>query len=520
MRFAIAALMTFLLIGTIFAQDAQTAQDQTSLDQPAQDQTVLDQPAQDQTGLDQPAPDQTVQDQNAPDTANTQTTTPAPVKNPPTVPTKETPKSKLAFAGGINLGSDVLLSGAGNSPETWTRFGFQPDLSYGKVGIGFDLTFHFMLYKTQDTAFTLYPGDWVPNYNGNGKTVFDVYLPKIMYVRYGLKGEDPFFAKLGSINDLSLGNGFIMSNYSNMLFLPQQRIFGLDLGLDGSLFNFPFVGLEALTGNLAQLDVVGGRVFARPLVSTSIPILKNMQVGATIVADTNPDLYSTTGAAAKTIAAYGADIAVPILGGKVFPLVAFTDLAIDPNQTTGWMIGFGGRLISVFTYGAQLRVLQNGFIPSYFDANYDIFRAKKYVFMQLTPSTGTYYGWNASLGTSLFTDKFVFNTTMDGPFTVKGVVANPSVNANQVDYPHLRGVLRLNQIDKFPFFFDASYDKYLIGAKTGFFQDLVDPTDAVIGLNVNYKTGASVLTLAYNAKWNPLTSQFDVTSSLQVSMKF
>ena len=108
---------------------------------------------------------------------------------------------------------------------------------------------------------------------------------------------------------------------------------------------------------------------------------------------------------------------------------------------------------------------------------------------------------------------------MDGPFTVKGVAAIPS-SANQVDYPHLRGVLRLNEIKSFPFFFDASYDKYLIGAKTGFFQDLVDPTDAVIGLNVNYKTGASVLTLAYNAKWNPLTSQFDVTSSLQVSMKF
>ena len=506
MRFAIAALMTFLLIGTIIAQEAQTAQDQTALDQPVQDQ---------------PAQDQTVPDQPAPDTSNTPTATPAPVKNPVTAAPAETPKNKLAFAGGINLGSDVLLSGALNTPETWTRFGFQPDFSFGKIGIGFDLTFHFMLYKTQDTAFTLYPGDWIPNYNGIGKTVFDVYLPKIMYVRYGLKGEDPFFAKLGSINDLSLGNGFIMSNYSNMLFLPQQRIFGLDLGLDGSLFNFPYVGLEALTGNLAQLDVIGGRVFARPLVTTAIPILKNMQVGATVVADTNPYLYNKplSGASAKTIAAYGADIAVPILGGKVYPLVAFTDVAIDPNQTAGWMIGFGGRLISVFTYGAQLRVLQNGFIPTYFDANYDIYRAKKYDYMQLTPSSGTYIGWNASLGTSLFTDTFVFNATMDGPFTVKGVAAIPS-SANQVDYPHLRGVLRLNEIKSFPFFFDASYDKYLIGAKTGFFQDLVDPTDAVIGLNVNYKTGASVLTLAYNAKWNPLTSQFDVTSSLQVSMKF
>jgi hypothetical protein len=324
---------------------------------------------------------------------------------------------------------------------------------------------------------------------------------------------------LGSINDLSLGNGFIMSDYSNMHFMPQQRIFGLDLGVDGSLFNFPYVGIEALTGNLARFDVVGTRVFARPLVGTSIPILKNMQVGATIVADTKPDLYAPTTAAAKPIYAYGADVVVPILGGKAFPLAAFTDLAFDPNNSMGYMLGFGGRIIGIFTYGAQIRILENGFIPSYFDANYDIFRATKFDFMQQPTSGGFYEGWYASLGTSLFTDKLVFNTTIDGPFSVQGIAADPAF-AKQTDYPHLRGVLKLNEIDKFPFFFSASYDKYLIGAVSGFFKDFVDPTDAVVGLDINYKTGASVLTLAYDAKWSPAKGEFEVTSSLQASMKF
>ena len=85
-------------------------------------------------------------------------------------------------------------------------------------------------------------------------------------------------------------------------------------------------------------------------------------------------------------------------------------------------------------------------------------------------------------------------------------------------------MLRLNQIETFPFYFDASYEKYFIGAENGFFQDLVDPTNAVIGLDMNYKTGASVLTLAYNVKWDPTANngqgQFDVTSSLQASMNF
>lgn len=222
----------------------------------------------------------------------------------------------------MTLGSDVMLTGPDNGSETWTRLGFQPDLSFGKTGIGFDFSFHFMLYPDPNTTIKVYPGDWVPNYGGTGKSVWDISLPKIMYVRYGLKGLDPFFAKFGSIDDLSLGDGFIMSDYSN------------------ALFNFPFVGIEAIAGNLARLDVIGARVYARPLVDTSIPLLKDLQAGVTAVADTNPYLYDLGATvAAKTVAAYGVDIMFPILDGDLFPMQAFTDLAVDPDRTTGWMIG-------------------------------------------------------------------------------------------------------------------------------------------------------------------------------------
>jgi hypothetical protein len=486
MRFAIAAIMTLFLVGSIFAQDAPLPAD-----------------------------------------ATTQEAQPAAAAVPAEPAAPSASGGQFAFKGGVTLGSDVLLTGpddaSGNpSSETWTLLGFQPDLSFGKIGIGLDLSFHFKLYPDPDTAMKFYKGDWVPD---NGKNVFDVYLPKILYVRYGLKGEDPLFAKVGSINDLSLGNGFIMSDYSNMNWLPETRISGLDLGLDGSLFKFPYVGIELLTGNLARLDVVGGRVYVRPLVGTSIPIIKNMQVGASFVADTDPYLYSDTAASADTIAAYGADIVVPLLGGKVFPLAFFTDVAVDPNQSAGWMVGFGGKLLGLFTYGGQLRLLGAGFIPAYFDANYDIYRAVKYDYMQDDSNTegSGFAGWYASIGTSLIADKLVFNAALDGPFSAAGKASDLST-ADQTDYPHLRGVLRLDQIEKIPFFFDASYEKYLIGAKDGFFQDLVDPTDAVIGMNINYQTGASVLTLAYNAKWDPQADsgkgKFLVTSSLRASMKF
>ena len=43
------------------------------------------------------------------------------------------------FQAGISLGTDVLIDSPGN-PETWNSLGFQPDLSFGNFGIGFDLT--------------------------------------------------------------------------------------------------------------------------------------------------------------------------------------------------------------------------------------------------------------------------------------------------------------------------------------------------------------------------------------------
>ncbi len=437
------------------------------------------------------------------------------------------PAKPFSFKGGIELGSDVLPTGelVNGKPtnEAWTKLGFQPDLGFGKFGVGIDLSFRFQLYpQDSDNAIKIYEGDWVPS---GDKNFLDVYLPKIMYFRYGLKGEDPLFAKLGSINDLSLGNGFIVGNYSNMKFMPETRIFGLDLGIDGRLFNFPYVGFEALTGNLARFDVIGGRVFARPFVGTELPILKNLQAGLTVAMDTQPDLYKAPSNPVETMTAYGVDVMAPILGGKAFPLAAFMDIAFDPNATMGSMIGFGGKLVGIINYGAQIRVLQDGFIPVYFDANYDLYRARKHDFMTTDALKGDAFnaGWYASLGTSFLGDQIVFNAALDGPMKEKPAVAS----SDQTDYPHLRGIFHFGEGVIGGIYFDASYEKYFLGKENGFFKDLVDPTDAVIGLAVNYKTGASVLTLKYDASWNPdfnngdgTFGKFEVRSSLSASMKF
>jgi len=434
----------------------------------------------------------------------------------------------FGFRSGASLGTDTLptgpLSGGNPTMESWTLLAFQPDISFGKFGIGLDLGLHFQLYpQGSNNSVEIYQGDWVPDYQGNGRTFLDVYLPKFMYVRYGIKGEDPFFAKLGSIDDLTLGNGFIMGDYTNTLFLPDRRIFGLDFGLDGSAFDFPYAGFEGIAGNVAHFDVVGGRAYLRPLAGSEIPIVKDMQVGATAVFDTDPYLYTDTSVggpypASSAIGVYGADVTVPIRGGKLFPLTAFTDVAFEPNKSSGEMIGANGRVIGVFLYGAQLRLFQPGFIPDYFDSAYDLYRAQKYAYMQLSPTGDTYLGWYTSLGTAFLGDKIVFKVSLDGPFQALPASYLPGVTP-QTAYPHAKATFHFGE-GIIPFFFDASYEKYYLGAYRGFFPDLVDPTNAVMILSINYRTGATVLTLRYNAAYDPTTDSFDVSSSISASVKF
>ncbi|MFZ4618670.1 MAG: hypothetical protein ACOYM2_21100, partial [Rectinemataceae bacterium] len=196
----------------------------------------------------------------------------------------------------------------------------------------------------------------------------------------------------------------------------------------------------------------------------------------------------------------------------------------EPKSRTGFMIGAGGTLLGIFSYGTQLRILSPGFIPTYFDANYDLNREKKAIAVSSVAlaSEKSVLGWLASIGTNLLGDKLGANVSIDGPFSGDAAAANPQA---QAAWPHLRGVARLADGLLPGVYADATYEKYYIGKVKGFFQDLVDPTDAIAGMNINYKTGGSVLTLMYNAKWvdengTPEETDWKVSSSIQAAIKF
>jgi hypothetical protein len=412
------------------------------------------------------------------------------------------------FGLSLGLGADSFL--IDGQEVTYQKITLAPDFAFGKFGIGLEITLHYTFTQAAGIEPVKTEGDWVP---GPGQTILDVYLPKFQYIRYGLKG-DPLFVKLGSIEDATLGNGFIMNNYDNTLFLPERRIFGLALDLDGALFKFPYVGLETFAGNVARFDVIGSRLYFRPLAFLDTPIIKNLQVGGTFATDTDPGLYEPGSPYRAPVFLAGADVRLPILTAPAASLAVFSDVAfLTNNGSVGNMVGLGGRLFGFLLYGTQVRFLGQGFVPVYFDAAYDLFRQDKWDIATGVKHLPAYTGWLASLGFSLFADLLVFNLTVDGPFQ------GYRDRTRYLDWPHLLAQLTVGKGLIPNLTLQASYDKRSLGARYGFFQDLVDATYAVIRGRLNYSIGRAVLSLVYDISKDPVTGEWKTHSGIESAIE-
>ena len=401
-------------------------------------------------------------------------------------------------------------------PVTYQSLGMTPDISFAKLGVGLALTINYR-FTGSDSSFTIRRADWVPDVV-TFESVVALYLPKIMYVRWGLRG-DPLFLKFGSFNDGTLGDGFIMGDYDNTLFLPDDRHFGLQAGLDGSLFSFPLLGVETVLGNLVALDVLGARLYLRPLIGTGIPLFKNLEFGATYAVDRSPYRGTTSTGTPSPVAVFGADSRLPLVNvPNIVSLIAFADAASIQGAWWGGMFGVGGRLINLFTYGLQFRVLGDNFIPDYFGPTYDLLRDKQYdIVMKVGPagSVPAQVGWQASLGTSLLDDKLIFRVSLDAPFAAPP--ANPTPEEALLVYPHLRGIFSLGEGLVPGITFDFSYDKKGIAT----FAGLVDPTNAAIKAQINFKSGPAVISFIYKIVYDPSQAgadKWNVTSGLQSSI--
>jgi hypothetical protein len=475
----------------------------------------------------------------------------------PAVAADEPAGGVAGFLAGFDLGlgvgataftdvvDDVLVT------TTYQKVSLSPDLAFGKFGLGLDITLHVNFSGGPTGDKYVRTEDWVPASFQDpaaelGEKLTDLgelYLGKFRYIRWGLRGE-PLYIKFGMIEDGSLGNGFLMGDYSNTMYLPGTRILGLALGVDGSLFKFPLLGLETFVGNLARFDVFGGRVYVRPLSLTGVPILKNLSVGVTGALDRDPYLYGDGDPdlvlpAASPVVALGLDLQQPILSSPLLSLAAFADWGMLMSSTAGGsvngmgaMVGAGGKLIGFLTYGAQIRMIGPRFVPVYFDSTYDLDRAAKYQTLTADAAdiaAAWYAQWVASIGASFMDDNILFRISASGPFVPPVDIGGVALDNSELSAPQVKGLAKVEGDFLRGFSFVASYDKKDLDTTSfgNLVRDLVSPLDALIQARVNYKTGPAVISFVYNLKYLPepvlddqgVERRWEITSGLETSIQ-
>lgn len=302
------------------------------------------------------------------------------------------------FGMGFQFGA-ILINGV-----NYNSIRFQPDFAIGKFGIGLDLNFEF------DAAGNFRTTEW---------NSWQAILSKILYVRYGFKGE-PVYVKVGGISDFTFDDGFILNYYSNMFNYPALRKLGIAFDLDLKMFGF-----ESMVANVFQFDLMGLRAYFRPMVNTEIPLLNKLEIGGTVVADLGPQNpvpasgtpynYTWTNVNVPVLE-YGADLGMPILDiPLVFNMRSYLDFAGIYGKGTGEALGLAGRLLKIIPYRLEVRLLQPRFVPSYFDSYYDAVRSVKYA--SLDSVTNSYFGWLFSSGVSLLEDKIVAEVKINQSFS-------------------------------------------------------------------------------------------------------
>ncbi len=328
---------------------------------------------------------------------------------------KEQPKAGQNGAPGITW--EISAGSVTVGTEQWTRLAISPDISIWKFGIGLDIE----LFLNANGDFSNKAWDF--DHDNWAESV----MRKIKYLRFGYE-NDPVFVKIGGLSNVTLGYGFVMDRFTNMLHYPDQKLLGMQFYLN----NISPVGitLQTMIADFLELKYDGGIAAARlaicPIKTANVPILSNLSIGATYAIDRNEyaparqwtsaggppgvaywrSKYSPAvvdsliaGGDADTsksdttyrdsISRYaiaGVDIGLPIiktdfLGLDVYGQAAVVaDTAAFKSNRTGWGLGAPGVALRAgpVSAGAEYRHIVGRFVPGYFGPYYFDERLQRY----------------------------------------------------------------------------------------------------------------------------------------------
>ena len=258
--------------------------------------------------------------------------------------------------------------------EAYYLVSLAPEIAFGKWGVGLDLNLH---VSSKDQK--IRKEDFDETYD---------YIRIIRYIRYGSKGDE-IYVRVGALDYSKLGHGFILYNYKNSPSFDNRKV-GTEFDLD-----FGKWGLETVYGDFADASVLGMRGYTRPLQFTtaaSIPVVGNLEVGATFASDVRSDsrdtgVFINTTAPTPDTTTYntgamsiiGFDLGLPLFRLPVADATLYMDYAKILNYGHGFATGIDLNfsalgMVKIFTKFERRFGQTDKFIPAYFDAFYELER--------------------------------------------------------------------------------------------------------------------------------------------------
>jgi len=418
--------------------------------------------------------EQTQPAEEQPAETETQTTQPA------------TPEQEGAFGKAMSRVGEFLgmeIGAVTIDGQTYSKLILQPQFTVGKLKASLYLPFIYTnnLFDSSDWYHPAGNDEWSFGMDYNWRSdpwnavqdlATDLSL-KIRYLEYA-EQRDPFYIKLGNLNDMTIGHGIVMRNYANDSDFPAVRRLGINMGID-----FGNAGFEAVVNDVAQPDIFGGRLYFRPMAKL-IPLA----IGFTGIADINPAGVLPTdpasGATAATdlvrqadpaIVGTAVDFDLPIIERDALSLVTFLDAAAlipylrEPVGSFGtgfqtdavWdrdrgklhnygtMAGVLGN-VTFIDYRLDFRTFNGVFHPFFFNGSYDRLRgnyaAQMYDFL-LDPNgsqfSGQTMGVYGEAGFNLLRDKFTVKAGYLWPWYINS--AGGFAYSDQ-DYLHVGAIVR------------------------------------------------------------------------------
>ncbi|NOZ75277.1 MAG: hypothetical protein GXO90_07840 [FCB group bacterium] len=333
--------------------------------------------------------------------------------------------SEKPFGMGLGIGS-VTIDGV-----IYNQLAFRPEFKFGKLGVGLDLVIYI------DNEGNIRTDEW--DFKQNPGQILD----KVLYVRWGQKG-DPFWAKWGALENVTLGYGGLVSGYSNMMEFPTIRRIGVNTGIQ-----MKNIGAELFFANIKDFSRGGTLMGLRGTyrVSKSFPLT----VGANFVIDMN----QFSGLKDKDKDTYP-DIFDDFPDNKHLWNDTDGDGIPDPNQpvdSTQWDIDADGDNIydpidnSVILKADPFSTLDNkGLAIGYgFDVGYPIFKNK--LISLLAYSELNMLNFNA-----------INSNAITRPARSGIGITAPGIQATILKFIHARFEYRIKQDYFVPQFFDQAYD--------------------------------------------------------------